>query len=198
MHPTTYLVIWLSMLVASQFLDGYALLTALLLLPLSGAAVRRRWRRLAWAMRWLLLSLFVVLAWGSAGDPAWSGAMAPTREGLVEASTHLGRLLLALMAVAVLLEWLPVPDLLAATHRLLAPLRRCGIDPDRSVVRLLLVLRYIETTPRPRDWRSLLDVPASDRSECLELVDRRFSWLDLIAIGVVIGGGVTIYCLRQA
>jgi hypothetical protein len=75
--------------------------------------------------------------------------------------THGGRLLLVLMAVAVLRERMPLADLLTAMHRLLEPLRRCGVDTDRGLVRLLLVLNYIETMPRPRDWRLLLDAPAA-------------------------------------
>jgi len=195
-HPTTYLVVWLLTLVASQSLDGLPLAAALLLLPLFGGRALRRFGRLAWGTRWLFLSLFVILAWGTAGEPVWSGGLAPSREGLAEAATHLGRLLLALMAVAVLLAWMPMSDLLTATHRLLAPLRACGIDPDRGVVRLLLVLRYIETMPRPRDWRILLAVPPNSGDEFLELADHRFSWFDVLTM--VVAGAVAIFCLRQA
>ena len=109
------------------------------------------------------------MAWGIAGEPLWNGVAAPTHEGLVEALTHLERLLLVLTTVAAFLEAMPLPDLLAATHFLLRPMRRFGLDPDRGVVRLMLVLRYVETLPRPRDWRSLLDVPASSVSERVEV-----------------------------
>ncbi|HRI92850.1 MAG TPA: hypothetical protein PLS93_14525, partial [Accumulibacter sp.] len=114
------------------------------------------------------------------------------------AATHGGRLLLALSAVAVLVEWMPVPELLVATHRLLQPLRRCGVDPDRSVVRLLLVMRHIETLPRPRDWRILLKAPnTGGEGEVFELADRPFSWSDPALI-LLVAGVVGAFLLRQA
>jgi hypothetical protein len=76
-------------------------------------------------------------------------------------------------------------DLLTATHRLLDPLRRCGLDTDRGLVRLLLVLHYLETMPRPRDWRQLLEPPASSQREVFELTDRRSpggtTWIIVVA-----------------
>lgn len=185
------------MLAASQTLAGVELVAAFLVLQLFGGSSLRRCGRLAWGMRWLFISLFIILAWGGVGEPVWSSALAPTREGLADASTHVGRLLVALMAVAVLLERMPVCDLLTATHRLLGPLRACGIDPDRGAVRLLLVLRYVELMPRPRDWRILLDVPARSENEVLEVVDRRFSWADAVAIAVT-AGVVMLFCFRPA
>ena len=195
-HPTTRLVVWLLLLPASQCLRGEQLLVALLVLPFFGLAALRRAARLAWRTRWLFLSLFVIVAWGEAGEPAWAGASAPAGEGLLAACTQSGRLLLALWAVAILLEWMPVPELLLATHRLLQPLRHCGIDPDRGVVRLLLVMRHIETLPRPRDWRILLQAPANDGDEVLELAERRFSWFDPLLM-LLVAGLVAAFCLRQ-
>ncbi|MFW5395978.1 MAG: hypothetical protein XXXNARYT_001706, partial [Candidatus Accumulibacter regalis] len=64
MHPTTRLVVWLLLLLASQCLDGEQLLAALLVLPFLGPAALRRALRLAWRTRWLFLSLFVIVAWG--------------------------------------------------------------------------------------------------------------------------------------
>ena len=132
--------------------------------------------------RWLLLSLLVVFSWGIPGDPLWNGALSPTYEGLFEGLTHLGRLVLVLMAVAAFLEAMSLQDLLAATHALLGPLRRLGFDPDRSVVRLMLVLRYVETLPRPRDWRALLDLPATNLGEVVEIGYQPFRWPDFVVV----------------
>lgn len=159
MHPTTRFLLWLFLVIGVQNLHGAALAGAFVLPAFGGGAALRRGLRLVRRARWLLLTLFVVLAWGVAGDPLWNSDFAPTREGLAEAATHLGRLLLVLLAVGYLLERLPLPDLLAALYPLLEPLRRLGYDPDRGVVRLMLVLRYVETLPRPRDWRVLLQAP---------------------------------------
>jgi len=198
-HPSTRLVVWFLVLVAIQGLDGYLLMAVLLISLFFGGRALRRCGQLIRGARWLLLSMFVILAWGSAGDPVWTGMMAPSHEGLVDASTHVGRLLLVLMAVAVLRERMPMADLLTATHRLLEPLRRCGLDTDRGLVRLLLVLHYLETMPRPRDWRQLLEPQASSgHRETFELTDRRLSSQDYWIIMVAVAGGLPLVCYWQA
>lgn len=196
LHPASGLLIWLLALVFIQWLEGSLLLAASLALLLVGGVALRGCARLAWAARWLFLSLFVIMAWGGAGEPAWSGWLAPSREGLADALTHVGRLLLVLMTVAILRERLPLPELLTGTHRLLAPLRCLGVNPDRGLVRLLLVLRHLETLPRPRDWRLLLDVPSS-RTEVFEIADRQFSWADSLVL-VLVTVSMTIFGLWQA
>jgi hypothetical protein len=185
------------MLLLSQGMDDRLLMAAILLLPLFGRSVLSRFWQLAWGARWLFLSLFVILAWGGIGEAAWNGPMAPSREGLLDASAHVGRLLMALMAVAVLREWMSTTDLLTGIHRLLEPMRRCGLDSDRGLVRLLLVLNYIETMPKPRDWRMLLDVPASSNSEVFELVDQPLAVRDYLIIALALVGAVPLLYLVQ-
>ena len=190
MHPSTRLVVWLLVLVAIQALAGTLLVAALLLLSLSGTAALRRCLQLAWRARWLFVSLSVILAWGGVGDPAWSGPLAPSREGLLAALTQAGRLLAVLMVVAVLREQMPASELLIGIHRLLEPLRRCGVDVDRGVVRLLLVLNHLETMPRPRDWRLLLAAPTARGGEIFELPDRQLGGHDYLVIALIaVGGG---------
>jgi energy-coupling factor transporter transmembrane protein EcfT len=195
-HPAVRLIAWLAFLVAVQCLSGTKLLVACLLAPLAGARAMRRAGRLIWRARWLLLSLLAVFAWGVAGEPLWDGGMAPTREGVDEALKRLGRLLLVLIAVAAFLEFMPLADLLAAAHTLLAPLKRLGVDLDRGMVRLMLALRYAESLPRPRDWRSLLNVPepeVSEMGEAIEIEQRAMRWTD----GCVLAGllaGLAVFC----
>jgi energy-coupling factor transporter transmembrane protein EcfT len=177
-HPTTRLILWLLLMLAIQWLEGGMLAVVFLPLLLLGRPVLQRGGRLVRRARWLLVSLFVIFAWGVAGEPLWQGIAAPTWEGLWEALTQLGRLLLMLMTVAAFLESMPLPCLLTATHRMLHPLQRCGIDPDRGMIRLMLVMRYVETLPRPRDWRTLLDAPAASVSEVLEIDEYPLRWLD--------------------
>jgi energy-coupling factor transporter transmembrane protein EcfT len=193
LHPTTRLAVWLLLLLAVQCLDGWVLVAVFAALPLLGRNVLRRGGRLAWRARWLLGSLLVIFSWGVAGEPLWHGIAAPTREGLLEAMTHLGRLFLVLIAVAAFFEALPLPELLTATHRLLQPLRRYGLDPDRGVVRLMLVLRYVETLPRPRDWRTLLDAPVAGVSEVVELNDSPLRWADYLVM-LAAGAAVSVFC----
>jgi len=198
LHPTTCLVAWLLSLVAVQGLQGSLFAASFLVPPLFGRQALQRAIRLAWGARWLFLSLFVILAWGRAGEPVWGSAMAPSAEGLSEALTQIGRLLLVLMAVAVLRQRLSVPEFLTAAHRLLWPLRRCGVDTDRGIVRVLLVLQYLETTPRPRDWRRLLDVPEASSSEVFELSDRHFPGRDYLIIGLLLVSVALLYGHAQA
>ena len=180
LHPATRLLVWLLLLLAVQCLSGTALAVTFLFIPFLGKKVLRRSAKLIWRARWLLATLLLVFSWAVAGTPIWDGPASPTREGLQEASGHLGRLLLVLVAVAAFLETMALADLLSATHAWLRPLRYLGINPDRGVVRLMLVLRYVETLPRPRDWRRLLDAPAENVSERLALVDHRLHWPDYV------------------
>jgi energy-coupling factor transporter transmembrane protein EcfT len=194
-HPTVRLIVWLLLMVFVQCLSGVALASVFLCLPMLGVRALRRGWRLIWRTRWLLVSLFVIFSWGVAGEPLWNGPAAPTQEGLREALTHLGRLLLVLMAVATFLEAMPLHDLLAATHTLLKPMRRFGLDPDRGVVRLMLVLRYVETLPRPRDWRTLLDAPAASVCELVEVNYHPLRRTDYI-ITLLVVVAVLFFCLR--
>ena len=194
LHPATRLAAWLAVLVVVQHLSGVALIAAGLAVPLSGRAVMRRGGLLVWRARWLLFSLLFVFAWGVAGEPLWDGALSPTREGVGDALRHLGRLLLTLMSVAAFLETMPCADLLAATHAVFAPLRPLGLNPDRGVLRLMLALRYVETLPRPRDWKSLLDTHETVDCETVEIDIRSMRRIDgSIMAGLV--AGLVLLCL---
>lgn len=188
LHPATRLVVWLVLLIAVQLLSGRFLALVCLLAPVLGVRVMRRGGRLMWRARWLLFSLLAVFAWGTAGEALWNSGWAPTYEGVMEASKHLGRMLLVLMLVATFLEYMPLADLISATHALLLPFRRFGLDTTRGVVRLMLVLRYVETLPRPRDWKVLLDAPESSTSEIVEIEQRAAGWGDVFVMAGLVGG----------
>jgi len=106
------------------------------------------------------------LSWGVAGEPLWQVLLRRPMKA-ARSAAHLGRLLLVLIAVAAFLEAMPLPDLLAATMLCSSHCATLA-DPDRGVVRLMLVLRYVEALPRPRDWRALLNAPVSSISERVE------------------------------
>ena len=76
---------------------------------------------------------------------------------------------------------------------MLKPLRRFGLDPDRGVVRLMLVLRYVETLPRPRDWRTLLDAPTISVSELIEVNHQALRRSDYV-VTVLVAGVVAFFC----
>jgi energy-coupling factor transporter transmembrane protein EcfT len=198
MHPSTILAAWFFVAVTSQMLAGELLLATLLLLPLCGTVALRRWLQFVWRTRWLLVSLALILAWGTAGDAAWNLPLAPSREGLQDAGTHAGRLLLLLMAVVVLRQHLPLRDMLSGFYRLLAPLRRCGLDVDRALVRLLLVLDTLDHLPRPADWRALLTAPVSGQSQVFDLSDRCLSRRDHLCLALLLISLVALIALAMA
>ncbi|SDH65843.1 energy-coupling factor transporter transmembrane component T [Propionivibrio dicarboxylicus] len=193
LHPATRLIAWIALLIAVQLLSGVVLGAALVLACLAGRRIVRRGMKLLWRTRWLLASLFVILAWGTAGDPLWPSDHAPTYEGLAQAWMHIGRLLLVLMAVAAFLETMSLPDLLTATHAALAPLRRVGFDPDRGVVRLMLALRYAEDLPRPRDWTVLLDDSVTVDCGSVDIHSQRLGgWDAVVLAAIVLAGGLAV------
>ncbi|MDQ5903688.1 MAG: hypothetical protein QG592_620 [Pseudomonadota bacterium] len=184
LHPAHRLFCWLLAVVAIQCISGIGLVFVLSVVLLSGRAILLRFFRLLRRARWLLFSLFVILAWGVAGDPLWEngGALVPTAEGISEAFTQIGRLLLVLAAVAALLETTPIDSLMAGCRELLQPLRHIGLDVDRAVIRLSLALYYAEAAPA-HDWKQLLmatDVPLAPGTVCLTLPDVR--WHDRVAV----------------
>ena len=194
LHPTARLIVWLLLLLGIQGVSGDGLAVCFLLVPFFGGAVLRRGGQLIGRARWLFLPLFAVFAWGVAGEPLWSGFASPSLEGLFEACDHIARLLLVLLVVAAFLETMPLADLLAAAHCLLAPFRRFGLDPERGVVRLMLVLRYVETQLPARDWRSLLRAPDVCSSELLELDSPPLAakdWFVMFAVAVLV---VMVFC----
>lgn len=188
LHPGTRLLLWLLLLITVQGLDGAHLAAAFFLLFFFGSSALQRGWQLVRRSRWLLLSMAVIFSWGVAGEPLWIGPFAPTYEGICESATHLGRLLLVLMTVAALLESLPTAELLMALHWLCGPLRRWGVANERALVRLMLVLRYVESLPQRQDWRAILAQPSEFACQVVEIEDRPFGRLDYLLVIVTLVG----------
>lgn len=194
LHPTSALLLWLISVVALQFV-GYAALAGLLLAivvlaPGAGAG----WWRFVRRGRWLLLSLWLILAYGKPGEALFDLAWAPTYEGMLEANLQAVRLLLMLGCLAWLFHRLGHAGLFAALWGLLRPLARYGLDSERIVVRLSLVLDNLQTPPAQGAWRQMLhpaSLPAGG-PERLQLSLPRWRWQDtaivvafaLLAVGV--------------
>lgn len=158
-HPAARLLSWLIAIVALQYLGWPVLGCFALAIGLAGKGVRRRWWVLVRRARWLLLTLWLILAYGTPGD-AWRDLpWAPTEAGIYEASLHALRLVVMLGSLAWLFEALPRDRLMAGLWSLIQPLRRFGVDADRIVVRLALVFDYLEKAPPKGTWRHLLDEP---------------------------------------
>ena len=187
-------MLWLSLLIVIQRVNGGLLLAvSLTLLLFTRRSAWHGWCQLVWTARWLLLSLFLIVAWGSPGEPVWQGPLTPSQEGLAAALLPLERLLLTLLVVVLMRQQMPIADLLSALYRLLAPLRRLGVDIAPGIVRLLLVMRQLDTMPRMHDWRMLFEDGPPTPAEVFEIVDRRYSWLDYLVLLAVVGGLPAIF-----
>lgn len=155
-HPAARLLSWLLIVLALQFFAWPALLVAALGFAVLGGEVRRRWWVLVRRARWLLLSLGLILAYGTPGDAWLDLAWAPTAAGLREAGLHAARLVVMLGALAWLFSSLPRERLMAGLWALLRPLGRLQLAADRLVVRLALVFTYLENSPPRASWQHLL------------------------------------------
>lgn len=156
MHPSAVLLCCLLALLLTQRLgSGLLLLSAVLLLALRPVLCRPWWHYLR-RSRWLLLSVWLILAYHTPGDALWDLAWAPTEQGALEASLHAARLVLMLGWLAWLFEHLGRDGLVAALWWLSLPRQAGGGGGERFVVRLALVLDHLRTRHAAGDWRRIL------------------------------------------
>ena len=160
MHPTSALLLWLIAVLALQFTAYATSLGLLLALAILAPGALAGWWRFVRRGRWLLFSLWLILAYGTAGEAAFDLPWAPTYEGMAEANLQACRLLAMLACLAWLFHRLGHAGLFAALWGLLQPLSRCGVDGERMVVRLSLLLDNLQTPPAQGAWRQMLH-PAS-------------------------------------
>lgn len=151
MHSGLILFLWLALVAAMQLLNPAALAVALAGAALLGLGLARaRSLRLVKRIRVLLLAIVLLFAGFTPGEAVlhdWP-RLSPTREGLQLAAVHAARLLVVVFAVALLLERLSMTRLVAGLYALAQPLRLLGLAPERLAIRLLLVLHYVEASPR--------------------------------------------------
>jgi energy-coupling factor transporter transmembrane protein EcfT len=161
MHSGLILILWLAAVASIQLLSLPALAVAVPLCLLAALVFARvRLLRLLRRVRVLLIAIAILFAWFTPGEAFFHDwpRLGPTREGLAFAVLHAARLIAVVCAVAVLLERLSLQRLVAGLHALARPLRLIGVPPERLALRLLLVLRYVEASPRDqgrlqwRDW----------------------------------------------
>lgn len=165
MHPAACLLSWILTALALQCLGWGGLGIVALVLAGQGRRLWQRWWLLGRRARWLLLTLGLILAYGTPGEAWLDVPWAPTDAGLEQASLHVLRLIVLLGALAWLFITLSREQLMGALWRLLSPLRLLGLDIDQAVVRLALVFEYLDKTPRGGPWRRILseaDMPALD------------------------------------
>jgi energy-coupling factor transporter transmembrane protein EcfT len=158
LHPAARILIWFMLAVFLQWAAPFLMLLMALVLLLSGARVRQHWWRLFLRTRLLLLVLFLVFAYGVPGESSSGLNWLPGDAGLAEALLHVLRLVVFLGALSWLLATLSQQELVGGLWFLLQPFRYLGLPVDKSVVRLSLVLEYLENLPR-QSWRQWLALP---------------------------------------
>lgn len=191
MHSGLVIALWMACVVILQVLSPMALAVATGLCAIAGWwFAPSRSQKLLRRVRFLILALLVLFAGFTPGEallPAFP-EFSPSREGLALAAEHVGRLIAVVLCVALLLEALSVSRLVGGLHALLRPLGRLGLPAERLAVRLMLVLRYVESTPAAA-WRDWLEDDASNGNGTDRIVFAReaLAWTDLTALLLVLG-----------
>jgi energy-coupling factor transporter transmembrane protein EcfT len=157
LHPAARILFWGLLAIGVQALPGLPVAIALLALLLLSGGFRLRWYQLVRRARWLLLSLWLIMAYGLPGDGIGGFSWLPPALGVAEASLHVARLLLLLGTLAGLLAAASHNGLMRGLWGLFAPLRGIGFPAERSVARLALVLEYCEKAPPGHGWRQWLE-----------------------------------------
>ena len=176
MHPSAAVFLWFAAVLAVQYLayPGLLLISAcLLLIP----GVARPWFAFTRRARWLLLSLWLILAYHTPGEAYADIAWAPTYEGMAEANVHALRLVVMLGCLSCLFSRLGREGMLAGLAGLLLPASRLGVDGERLIVRLSLVLERLQQPQEKGAWRKVLsgDGEIHDGPDVLSL--QAHAWL---------------------
>lgn len=182
MHPSCALIVWLAAVLGTQFV-GYAGLAVLLAgaLMLKPAAASG-WFAYVRRARWLLLTLWLILAYNTPGEAFHDLAWGPTYEGMAEANLQAMRLLAMLACLAWLFARLGHDGMVSGLWGVLQPVRAAGVDVERLVVRLSLVLENLQTPPEKGAWKRMLaaEPPIPNGREVLHFSLVRWAWRDTL------------------
>lgn len=147
LHPTTRILMALSLIIASSALTVYPLTAALLLLASTLWVLKDRvaWR---WVRRARLL-LFVpplITGYITAGDGVFPAldAWTPTWQGLAHGALQSLRLVVALLGLRLVMRSLSRDEMTAGLTTLLSPFSYVGADVALFACRLGLTLAYLE------------------------------------------------------
>lgn len=182
---------WCLAVAAMQVLAyGLLLVAAGSVLLCAFAISRHKFMQLVRRTRWVMLSLLLIYAWSTPGQalPQSLGVFGPTREGLIDGTLQLTRLLAALASLAILLDRLHRQQLIAGLYTLFAPLRLVGMSRERLAVRLALTLHYAEVAMLrgKGGWQDTLNglfEPHDETARHMELTLHRFGIGDVLLLG---------------
>jgi energy-coupling factor transport system permease protein len=144
-----------------QAMSLWPLLTVAFLVLLGAFVIsRHRFINLLRRTRWIMLSLLLIYAYSTPGQPLSDslGMFAPSVDGLADGLQQLTRLLAALAGLSILLNNLHRQQLIAGLYTLFAPLQWMGLSPERLAVRIALTLHYAEVAMLrgPNAWQDNL------------------------------------------
>ena len=190
LHPAAQILTWCLLAVALQAMAPGALLGASGLILLGALVVsRHKFALLLSRTRWVMLSLLLIYACGTPGQPLFDllGMFSPTHEGLADGMLQLARLLAALAGLAILLERLHRQQLIAGLYTLFAPLQWLGMSRERLAVRLALTLHYAEVAMLrgTTHWQATLHSlfkPHDEPMKQIELSLYRFGFSDVVLL----------------
>lgn len=147
-QPVTWLIVWSASLLALLHQSGYRVLGAagLAIAPALWFAARQ-FLVILRRSRWLLLATVVAFGWMTPGMPM-PGLPGASIEGFRLAIEQGSRLLISIAMTALLLSRFEFPRLLAGLRGVAQPLRMVGVNGDRGVIRLALVLDELSKADR--------------------------------------------------
>lgn len=189
-HPAVQILTWCLLVVVMQALKpGVLLIAAGLILLCAFVVSGRKFMQLLRRTRWIMLSLLLVYAYSTPGQPLMEviGMLSPSREGLIDGVLQLMRLLVALAGLAILLDRLHRQQLIAGLYTLFAPLQWLGLSRERLAVRLALTLHYAEVAMlrKTHTWQDTLHSlfePHGETTRQMELPLCHFGVMDALLL----------------
>ena len=195
MHSGVLILLWLGGVTFIQFVSPESLLIVTTALALAAArCCPDRSMLLLRRIRYLLLAIVIVFAGLTPGEALFVDwpELSPSREGVVLALEHAGRILSVVFCVSILMQSMSISRLVGGLHALLRPFEVVGFPADRVAVRTLLVLTYVNAERVP-DWKTWLrddaEVAGAPIVVARETVGLREVVLILAAGGVLVVGG---------
>jgi energy-coupling factor transporter transmembrane protein EcfT len=184
MHAGSIIFLWALVAVFVQRAEDWVL-AALIVANLAGALACARFQcvRLLARISVLLLAILVLFAWFTPGEAIFMDwpHVSPSREGLLLASTHGGRLLALVCWVAILLGCMTTERLVSGLYALVRPCTVFGLPAERIALRLLLVLRYASAArdDERQSWKDWLNPSAATGGETVQLSRERLGFSDV-------------------
>lgn len=186
-HPAVTVTAGFFLVLLLQLVDWAGLLMLSLVLFLFACFMARAITlRMLRRMRYLLLVMFALFAWQTPGTlvAPQLDVFSPSVEGLLHASEQILRLLGATSLISLLLEYLDASAWMNSLHVLLQPLKWLGVDADRFILRLRLVLDQV--SDQALDWRRVLASSVETESgPPVVWLSRPLSWSDMCLLGLL-------------